>query len=1063
VTTFRIQNSIYHRMTIEEYIFNIRKRYQTGISREHAYRGDLQQLLETLLPDTIVTNEPARISCGSPDYVITRKDIPIGYIEAKDIGVDLGKTLKSEQIKRYTASLDNLILTDYVTFIFLKDGEVYETLELFNLHVDRQIVNGVDKTEQRYKRFELLINDFSTHITQTIKSPTKLASMMANKAKLLAQVINNALTSDVESNANSSLKEQMEAFKQILIHDIKPAEFADIYAQTIAYGMFAARLHDPTPDTFSRQEAASLIPKSNPFLRKLFQYISGYDIDDRIEWIVSALADIFRATDVAEILNDFGKATQMNDPFIHFYEFFLAEYDPKLRKARGVWYTPEPVVNFIVRAVDDILKSEFGLPKGLADNSKTEIEVDTDVFDKKKQKYKKVKKQVHKVQILDPATGTGTFLAEVVKHIYGTKFKNMQGAWPQYVENDLIPRLNGFEILMASYAMAHLKLDLLLGETGYKATSDQRFKIYLTNSLEEANPDTGTLFANWLSSEASEANAVKRDNPVMCVIGNPPYSVSSSNKSKWIENLMKDYKKDLNERNIQPLSDDYLKFIRYGQYFIDKNKSGVLAYISNNSFLESAIHRQMRKNLMESFNDIYILNLHGNSRIKESTPDGSKDENVFDIMAGVSINIFVKNDNKKNSVKIYDLYGKRKVKYSKLIDATIDNIKWKQITPEAPNYKFKEVDNTLREPYLKGTSIKDIFLNKNSGLATEFDEYVIWENEKDAYQALDDLHSKEPAEILLKYKIKDKKLNKINQAIEDVKTNEARVVPIQYRPFDTRYCIYTGKSNGVMGRPRHSTMQHLLNGGNYGMIVSRTVYSNEGWYDVQITDKITEKGIMAMRVGNAAVVCPMYQQVTNEIALDNSRFISNISDKYAKHIEKTLMSSNISHEDIFDYVYGVLHSKVFRKKYEQFLKSDFPRIPQPKNLSEFKKIKKLGSQIREVHLLQTDLTTLLNVPYPEQGDNIITRKMIKASSGFELTNTETATGKVWINDDQYFDNVSELAWNFYIGGYQPAQKWLKDRQGHTLTYDDIEHYQKIIAALVETDKIMHEIDEVGVV
>lgn len=489
-----------------------------------------------------------------------------------------------------------------------------------------------------FESFKNLITDFYTHIGQSITSPSKLAEMMAGKAKMMQVVIEKAVTGDEENEQDSTLKDQMLAFKQILIHDIKPSEFADIYAQTIAYGMFAARLHDKTLDDFSRQEAAELIPKSNPFLRSLFSYIAGPDIDDRILWIVDALADIFRAVDLTSIMSNFGSSTQMTDPVIHFYETFLSQYNPKLRKSRGVWYTPEPVVNFIVRAVDDILKTEFDLPQGLADTSKIQI---------KEQGVAKGKarKEVHKVQILDPATGTGTFLAEVVKHIY-KKFQGQQGIWSNYIEDHLIPRLNGFEILMASYAMAHLKLDLLLSESGYKPKKQNRFRVFLTNSLEESHPDTGNLFTTWLSKEATEANLVKRDTPVMCVIGNPPYSVSSSNKGEWIQNLIKDYKKDLNERKIN-LDDDYIKFIRYSQYFIDKTGQGIVAMITNNSFIDGITHRQMRKSLLETFDKIYILDLHGNAKLKEICPDGSVDQNVFDIMQGVSINLFVKTGNKK--------------------------------------------------------------------------------------------------------------------------------------------------------------------------------------------------------------------------------------------------------------------------------------------------------------------------------------------------------------------------------------------------------------------------------
>ncbi len=628
-------------MTIDQYIDNLNSRYRLGNATEHTFRGDLQQVLESIVPTIRATNEPKRQSCGAPDYILTKKDIPVGFIEAKDIGdkdLDgLKKAGNKEQFDRYKASLNNLIFTDYINFHLYREGEFITKIAIGEI-TDK----GIKALPENFAGFENLIKDFCSHIGQTIKSSKKLAEMMAGKARLLSDIIGKALSSDEAHAEDSTLKDQMLAFKEILIHDITPQSFADVYAQTIAYGMFAARLHDPSLATFSRQEAAELIPKSNPFLRKLFGYIAGPDIDDRIKWVVDSLTDIFMACNVEEILKNYGKSTKMEDPIIHFYETFLSEYDPKLRKSRGVWYTPQPVVNFIVRAVDDILKTEFDLPQGLADTSKTSIKVNTQTPDKRSVTgYKQIEQEVHKVQILDPATGTGTFLAEVVKHIH-KKFQGQQGIWSNYVETHLLPRLNGFELLMASYAMAHLKLDLLLSETGFKPTSNQRFRVYLTNSLEESHPDSGTLFANWLSTEANEANHLKRDTPVMVVLGNPPYSVSSTNKGEWIEGLVANYKTDLNEKNIQPLSDDYIKFIRYGQYYIEKNGSGVLAYISNNSFIDGIIHRQMRKELLETFDKIYILDLHGNSKKKEVCADGSADQNVFDIMQGVSINIFVK-------------------------------------------------------------------------------------------------------------------------------------------------------------------------------------------------------------------------------------------------------------------------------------------------------------------------------------------------------------------------------------------------------------------------------------
>lgn len=630
---------------LKEYLNTINKKFKSGISKEHSYRGNLEMLIRSLVKGVEVINEPSNVTdSGNPDYVITKGKIPIGYIEAKDIGKDLNSKQYKEQFDRYKKALDNLIITDYLTFQFFVEGELEHEVKIGEIDG-----NKIKPLPQFYDRFITLLTDFCSYIGQTIKSPKKLAEMMAGKAKLLQNIIENALTEDEKTEENTSLHGQYETFKQILIHDLTLKGFADIYAQTLAYGMFAARLHDTTLDDFSRYEAAELIPKTNPFLKKLFTYIAGPDIDERIKRTVDNLADVFRATNVEQLLKNFGKSTKTEDPIIHFYETFLTEYDPKLRKSRGVWYTPEPVVKFIVRAVDDILKTEFALPQGLADTSKTKIKVPMQGNNKMQEK------EVHKVQILDPATGTGTFLAEVVRYIYNSKFKTMQGAWSGYVDEHLIPRLNGFELLMASYSMAHLKLDMLLRETGYVTSpsyghpskgvelgrKSQRFNIYLTNSLEEHHPDTGTLFSSWLSTEANEANHIKRDTPVMVVLGNPPYAVSSSNKGEWIQELIKDYKKDLNERKIN-LDDDYIKFIRYGEHFINKTGEGILAYISNNSFIDGITHRQMRRHLLETFDNIYILDLHGNSKKKETAPDGSKDENVFDIMQGVSINIFVK-------------------------------------------------------------------------------------------------------------------------------------------------------------------------------------------------------------------------------------------------------------------------------------------------------------------------------------------------------------------------------------------------------------------------------------
>ena len=631
-------------MNLKQYIADLNQQYRTGLAREHSYRPALKDLLQSLLPKMVVTNEPAHFECGAPDYIISReKDhLPVFFVEAKDVNdADLdgrNKNGHKEQFDRYKQALDHIIFTDYLDFHLYEYGEFIDSVRVAEIKGNNIV--GIDGAEER---FAGMIEHLATTAIQSITSALRLAKLMAAKARLLANIIDTAMNDEAETYENDNLQGQYTAFKDVLIQELTKSEFADIYAQTIVYGMFAARLHDETPEDFSREEAAKLIPKTNPFLRQIFNNLAGNDLDERIAWVVDDLVTVFRATNLQKIMDTYSTDKRHHDPMIHFYEDFLSEYDARLRKAKGVWYTPQPVVEFIVRAVDEILKTDFGLPEGLADYSMVEREVVAEQSRDRRTAdgMKHMKQRFHRVQILDPATGTGTFLAEVVNQIYD-HFRGQQGIWQQYVEQHLLPRLNGFEILMASYAVAHLKLDMLLTETGYQHKSDKRLHVYLTNSLEESTRNPHTLFAQWLSREASEANVIKRDYPVMVMIGNPPYSVSSNNKGEWISGLLDDYKKNLNERNIQPLSDDYIKFIRLAQHYVERNGEGIVAYISNNSFIDGLIHRQMRSELMRAFDKIYILDLHGNSRKKETAPDGSKDENVFDIMQGVSINIFVK-------------------------------------------------------------------------------------------------------------------------------------------------------------------------------------------------------------------------------------------------------------------------------------------------------------------------------------------------------------------------------------------------------------------------------------
>ncbi|STZ04267.1 type ISP restriction/modification enzyme [Moraxella equi] len=1060
------------------YIHALNAKFVTGLSTEHTFRGDLQNLLAGILPaDYVVMNEPKRQACGAPDYIIEKNGIAVGFIEAKDIGDKdlLGekKTGNKAQFDRYKSSLPNLIFTDYLTFHFYHNGELKQSIEIGKVENNKIIA-----LENNFSLFENLIKDFVKTTAQTIKSPKKLAEMMASKARLLANVIEEALNSDDENHDNSSLHDQMQGFKQILIHDISNKGFADVYAQTITYGLFASRLHDNSLNTFSRQEAMELIPKSNPFLRNLFSYISGVNIDDRIKWIVDGLAEVFLHCNVKEILKDYGKSTKTNEPIIHFYETFLSEYDSGLRKARGVWYTPAPVVDFIVRAVDDVLKNEFGLMDGLADDSKTTIEVKSQTKDARyKDGIYREKKDIHKVQILDPATGTGTFLSAVVRHIHNTQFAGQQGVWPSYVENDLIPRLNGFEILMASYAMAHLQLDLLLTETGYAPhKKNQRFKIYLTNSLEESHADTGTLFTSWLSNEATEANFIKRDTPVMVVMGNPPYSGESANKGEWIMNLMNDYKKEpnskekLKEKNPKWINDDYVKFIRYGQYFIEKNNSGVLAFINPHGFLDNPTFRGMRYSLLQAFDKIYTIDLHGNAKKKETAPDGGIDENVFDIMQGVSINIFIKTGEKRKGelaqVYHYDLYGKREVKYDFLTQNHLSDIDFNLLENHAPNYFMVKKDFGLQKDYEKGFAVNELFLLNSVGIITARDDFTIHHTKEEAQNTIDEFLKLDDEEARTKFKLgKDVRDWQVNFARKDLMNNYPNIgkfAQINYRPFDLRWTFYTGNSKGFYSYPRNEVMQHFLIGNNIGLVF-KLGNAEENSVSAMVTKNIIDFRSWSragMQGGDYVAPLYLYSPTLNENNESQLEKSANFNTDILKKLEKSLKlqfvlengdDNEFTALQVLDYIYAVLHSPKYRETYKEFLKIDFPRIPYPKNSDEFFKLATLGSELRTLHLMTAKVLDTPITEYPVVGDNVVGK--IKFSPDNETT------GKVYINDSQYFDKVPKLAWEFFIGGYQPAQKWLKDRKDRALTRHEIRHYGRIIVALSKTAQIMQVIDK----
>ena len=711
-------------MDIANYLDEIARIYKSGDATEHSYRAPLQRLFESIDGTAQVINEPKRSEGGMPDFLFHRDGVAFGWAEAKDLPKDVVK-LKGysvEQRKRYENAYPNLLYTNGIDFEFIRDKDVAYSVKIADFMGD---LGGLQPLPEAYPRLESLLKDFVRQQPVSIRSARKLAEMMAGKAEIIKGEMADELAADPEFR--SALGRQFITFKENLLPNLTPGEFADIYAETITYGMFAARLHDDTPDTFSRAEALEKLPKSNPFLRGLFQYIAGYDIPERLRRVVDDLANVFLASDPHSLFAEFGKFTARNDPFIHFYETFLAAYNPKKRKSRGVWYTPEPVVDFIMRAVDDVLKTEFGIADGLADTGK--VTVDWDTGETKNGKPVTIKKDVHRVQILDPATGTGTFLAKTVQTIADRVKQRAPGKWSSYVEEELLPRLHGFELLMASYAMCHMKLDMQLTESGYTPSKNPpRLSVWLTNALEPAEREVKDLFFQQLADEARGASEVKRQSPIMCVIGNPPYSGESANKGDHIMNLMEAYKKEpggkekLKERNPKWINDDYVKFIRMSENLIAKNPSGgVLGFITNHGYLDNPTFRGMRWHLLKTFDKIWILDLHGNSKKKEVSPDGSPDKNVFDIQQGVALIIAVrKRAGSDELAEVWhgDLWGSRKEKGDLLWQADRSKLVNERLINTLPELAFVKRNDGLKKSYEKEITLPDFLPVKSVGIVT---------------------------------------------------------------------------------------------------------------------------------------------------------------------------------------------------------------------------------------------------------------------------------------------------------------------------------------------------------
>ncbi|MDR0827119.1 MAG: N-6 DNA methylase [Desulfovibrio sp.] len=1064
---------------MKAYLAALKNLSSTGVTTEHSFRGPLETLINTLDNRFTAVNEPKRQACGAPDYVVLNTSFPtsrsIGYIEAKDIWVSLDKIEETDQFRRYVGSLDNLILTNYIEFRRFVKSECRETVIIGKYNRDKSLEIYTGKKND----LQALLRDFLDFPIEPVSSARELATCMAK----LTHAIRETVLSTLDSPYKDNLEAWRESFARALIPDLmqdnRKTDFADMYAQTIAYGFFAARCHhDMSKGAFERWNAQEDIPKTNPLLRALFVNLTGPDLKEEPYFqFVEDLIQLLALADMWNVLKDFAERNRRTDPVIHFYETFLSAYDPALREKRGVYYTPEPVVSWLVRSADAVVREKFAIPQGLADNTRK--------LTSKTQGGATA--SIPKVLILDPACGTGTFLYETIALIRDRIMAQGQsGAWSAFVKESLLPRIFGFELLMAPYAVAHLKLGIQLagydmpGEDrqpwSYDFSSAERLKVYLTNTLEGLEQAVNISLPGLmkaLSDEGQAAREVKHSLPVLVIMGNPPYSGHSANASKrmaptgkyrkgapitrteftFIGRLIEDYKQidgiPLGEANTKWLQDDYVKFIRWMQWKLDMVEEGVAAVITNHGWLDNPTFRGMRHSLMRSFDEIYVYDLHGNTRKKERALDGTSDQNVFDIQQGVAMSIFVKrkNGDRKSPATVFHaaIYGSRVAKYEHLFNSDITDIPWQQLEPAKPGYLFIPQNTDLVAEYNKGIPITEIFPLHSVGIVTARDNLTIHFTENELWDNVQRFVSLSPEDARREFDLgKDARDWKVSLAQNDIRQSgpdKRYIQKILYRPFDVRYTYYTGKTRGFMCMPRSEVMNNFLLR-NQAICTCRQVIS-EKFDHIMASLNIVDDSMVSNKTRERGYFFPCYKYISGVCSPN----ISNTAIELYKIY-------NDDYNDIFYYTYAILQSSIYTSRFTSLLRKDFPRIPFPVNSEQFLLLSELGKELMAYHTLAHPALSDLGkwiTQYPvadnsEQKDTIV--------KGYPVY----AGDRVSINLKQYFSGVSEEIWTYTIGGYQPASKWLKDRTGRKLSFEEIQTYQQIILALSETIRIRNEID-----
>ncbi len=1041
---------------LEQYLKNLTNTSKRGDAREESYYKHLDDLIKQYaeiqnIKNVDVTILPKKTEAGNPDFRIwDGKNHITGYIEAKDPSVtNLDYIEGTEQLERYCSTFPNVILTNFFEFRLYRDGE-----RITQAMVGRPIIAKRLHTAppvENVNQFKKLFDLFFSFSQPKVRNARSLAIELAKRTRFLRDEIIAVEMEENESKGHRQILGFYEAFKKYLIGTLTEKQFADLYAQTITYGLFAARTR--ADGEFNRKLAFDYIPKTIGILRDVFRFISLEEPPKSLQIIVEDIVEILHVTDVNKILHEYLHTGKGRDPIIHFYETFLTTYDPEIRERRGVYYTPEAVVSYIVRSIHSILKSHFGLADGLASED---------------------------VKLLDPAGGTLTFPAEAIR-IASTEFKTKygEGGLHRWIQKHILKNYYAFELMMAPYAIGHLKMSFIFDELGYKIADDERFKLYLTNTLEmEEIKQIAIPGLSSLSEESHLAGKVKEEQPVLVILGNPPYSGASSNINEWTERLLKEdidgtqsyYKIDeqpLGEKNPKWLQDDYVKFLRFAQWKIQKSGYGIVGMITNHSYLDNPTFRGMRQSLMKTFDEIYILDLHGNSLKKEKAPDGGKDENVFDIRQGVAIGLFIRNKHQKES-KIFhaDIYGLRENKYDWLDKSEFLKKNYAEIKPKSPYYFFIKRATTKIQYYLKWKKINEIFPVNSVGIVTARDKLTIQWTQHEMWNTVLNFSRLEPELARQSYDLgKDARDWKVDFAQKDLKTSglvKNKIIPILYRPFDARYTYYTGKSRGFQCMPRPEVMRHMLQE-NLGLLISRQM-DKSGILPAFVTNSIIDSHSITSAV-SITFLLPLYiyseKEETKKSGIGSGSTMMLIFEPEAKYLSKKpnlnqifielltkTYNKKLTPEQIFYYIYSVLYANSYRTKYAEFLKIDFPRIPFTKDHNLFCKMGEYGKRLADLHLLKSKELDPPVAKYQGIGDNDRIEKIVYKED----------KQRIYINNVKYFEGIPPEAWNYHIGGYQVLNKYLKDRKGRIM--DDAPHYCRIVTALSKTIEIQKQIDEI---